>query len=211
MQQILVYADSLSWGIIPNTRERLPFDERWPGVLENMLNQNDKQVRIIEDCLNGRRTVWDDPFKQGRNGAEHVSYSMEKNSPLSMVLLMLGTNDYQSMHTNNAWHSSQGLVVVINKILSAPIEPGMPRPKLMVIIPPLITEPKGSIAPKFLGAEKYCLGMVEAYTTAVAGFDCLLFDSNSVITSSKIDGIHLDKEQHHVLGNAIANEILPYL
>jgi len=27
MQQILVHADSLSWGIVPNTRRRLDFDE----------------------------------------------------------------------------------------------------------------------------------------------------------------------------------------
>jgi lysophospholipase L1-like esterase len=38
MQQVLVYADSLSWGIVPNTRRRLPFDARWPGVMENVLN-----------------------------------------------------------------------------------------------------------------------------------------------------------------------------
>jgi len=57
MQQILVYADSLSWGIIPNTRRRLEFDARWPGVLENQLNANARVVRVIEDCLNGRRTV----------------------------------------------------------------------------------------------------------------------------------------------------------
>jgi lysophospholipase L1-like esterase len=65
MQQILVYADSLTWGIIPDTRKRLPFDERWPGVLENMLTAGGRRVRVIEDCLNGRRTVWDDPFKLG--------------------------------------------------------------------------------------------------------------------------------------------------
>ena len=34
MQQILVYGDSLTWGIIPNTRERLPFEKRWPGAME---------------------------------------------------------------------------------------------------------------------------------------------------------------------------------
>ncbi len=26
MQQVLVYSDSLSWGIVPTTRKRLPFD-----------------------------------------------------------------------------------------------------------------------------------------------------------------------------------------
>ena len=34
MHHILVYGDSLSWGIIPNTRRRLSFAERWPGVME---------------------------------------------------------------------------------------------------------------------------------------------------------------------------------
>jgi hypothetical protein len=34
MQHVLVYADSLSWGIVPFTRKRLPFDARWPGVME---------------------------------------------------------------------------------------------------------------------------------------------------------------------------------
>jgi lysophospholipase L1-like esterase len=59
MQHILVYSDSLSWGIIPTTRRRLPFDQRWPGVMENLLVASGKRVRVIEDCLNGRRTVWD--------------------------------------------------------------------------------------------------------------------------------------------------------
>ncbi len=44
MHQILVYSDSLTWGIIPNTRERLSFDKRWPGVFENTLNANGKNV-----------------------------------------------------------------------------------------------------------------------------------------------------------------------
>lgn len=38
MQQILVYADSLSWGIIPDTRQRFRFLQHWPGKLEQRLN-----------------------------------------------------------------------------------------------------------------------------------------------------------------------------
>jgi lysophospholipase L1-like esterase len=68
MQQILVYADSLSWGIVPDTRRRWPFTTRWPGVMEQALVNAGHDVRVIEDCLNGRRTVWEDPFKPGRNG-----------------------------------------------------------------------------------------------------------------------------------------------
>jgi lysophospholipase L1-like esterase len=83
MQHILVYADSLSWGIIPTTRERLAFEQRWPGVMEIGLNGAGKSVRVIEDCLNGRRTVWDDPFNPGRNGLNGLEQRIEIHSPLS--------------------------------------------------------------------------------------------------------------------------------
>jgi len=68
MKHILVYSDSISWGIIPMSRNRLRFDQRWPSILEINLNKLGKNVRVIEDCLNGRRTIYDDPIRPGRNG-----------------------------------------------------------------------------------------------------------------------------------------------
>ena len=35
MEHIFVYGDSMSWGIVPGSRRRLPFEARWPGALEN--------------------------------------------------------------------------------------------------------------------------------------------------------------------------------
>ena len=49
MEQVLVYGDSLTWGIIPGTRRRLPFDARWPGVMELALIAAGRKVRVIED------------------------------------------------------------------------------------------------------------------------------------------------------------------
>ena len=40
-------------------------ERRWPLVLERELRQQGRDVRVIEDCLNGRRTVWDDPVQGG--------------------------------------------------------------------------------------------------------------------------------------------------
>ncbi len=39
MKHILIYSDSLTWGIIPTTRKRLSFDKRWPGIFEKSINQ----------------------------------------------------------------------------------------------------------------------------------------------------------------------------
>ena len=121
MEQILVYSDSLTWGIIPDTRKRLPFDQRWPGVCENLLVDKGLNIRIIENCLNGRRTAWSDPFKPGRDGSEHLAQVIEMHSPLKLVVLMLGTNDFQNTHENDAWMSSQGMAKLINIVRQAPI------------------------------------------------------------------------------------------
>lgn len=198
-----MYSDSLTWGIIPNTRKRLKFEARWPGVLEGSLISNGISVRVIEDCLNGRRTVWDDPFKTGRNGLEGLAQRIEIHSPLDMVLLMLGTNDFQSVHSHTAWHSAQGIRTLILEIRAAPIEPGMPIPEILVIAPPEIQAPKGIIAPKFAGADVKCRGLAAEYRKTTEELDCHFFDAGSVTTTSKIDGIHLDKDQHHDLGVAI--------
>ena len=208
MQQILIYSDSLTWGIIPGTRQRLPFDKRWPGVFEASLNQSGKDVRVLENCLNGRRTCWPDPFKDGRDGSQGLPQVIEMHSPLSLVIIMLGTNDFQCMHTNDAWASTQGMAKLAGIVRNAPIEPGMPVPEIMIVCPPLITDPKGDMASKFHGAGKKSSGLPAGYESVADELSVLYFDANSVIGTSRIDGVHLDTDQHETLGKALANAVI---
>jgi len=211
VEHILVYADSLSWGIIPTTRDRLPFDARWPGVLENALNAQGHAVRVVEDCLNGRRTVWDDPFKPGRNGSVGLAQRIEIHSPLALVILMLGTNDFQSMHPHTAWHAAQGIATLVTAIRQAPIEPGMPVPPVLVVVPPPIASPRGPMAEKFRGADAKCVGLADAYREVTAALDCACFDAGTVTPASRVDGVHLDVDQHRRLGAALADVVRPLL
>lgn len=212
MQHVLVYGDSMTWGIVPDTRKRFSFDERWPGVLENRLRDAGKNVRIIEDSLNGRRTVWDDPFKPGRNGRQGLAQRIEIHSPLSLVIVMLGTNDFQFSHPhNNAWSAAQGIAALVNEIRNAPIEPGMPVPAVLIVCPPLIGPPKGVIASKFLGAHERCHGLADAYREVTSALGCHFFDAGSVTASSRVDGIHLDADQHATLGKALVAVVSPIL
>jgi lysophospholipase L1-like esterase len=207
LHQILVYADSLTWGIIPDTRKRLPFEERWPGVMERCLLERGKRVRTIEDCLNGRRTVFDDPYKPGRNALASIEQAIEAHSPLALVILMLGTNDFQSMHPHTAWHSAQGVAALIDAIRRAPIEPGMPVPKILVVAPPRIENPRGAIAPKFTGADEKSRGLSEALMEVAQTRGCELVDAAKITASSRVDGVHLDADQHQVLGRAVAESV----
>ena len=207
MEQILVYGDSLSWGIIPDTRKRFRFDQRWPGVMESSLLQIGQSVRIIENCLNGRRTVLEDPFKPGRKGISSIQQCVEANSPLTLVLLFLGTNDFQSMHQFNAWHCAQGIAAIIGAIRQAPIEPGMPSPEILVVAPPPIQKAKGVIAPRFDKAEKKAKDLTPAIRVVVEESGCSFFDAGTVTSTSQLDGVHLDLEQHLLLGKALARQV----
>lgn len=211
MQQLLVYGDSLSWGIVPLTRERLGFAQRWPGVLEAQLDASGRPVRVLEDCLNGRRTVFDDPYKDGRNGLVGLQQRIEAQSPLAGVILMLGTNDWQSMHPHNADHAAQGVAALVRAIRTAPIEPGMPVPPILVVTPPRPAQARGPLAWKFAAASHKAEGLQAAYRAVCDELACLNFDAGTVIGVSPRDGVHLDAPQHETLGRALLPAVLKLL
>ena len=203
MLSVLVYGDSLSWGIVPGERRRLPFEERWPGVMERGLVAGGLQARVIENCLNGRRTVWEDAFKPGRNGLQGIEQVMEINSPLDLVILCLGTNDMQCWYPfNNAWSAGQGVTALVNAMRRAPIEPGMPVAPILIVSPPPTT-PRGTMVEKFAGADVRSRGMAEAFRQVAETLGCAFFDAGGVTTVSEVDGVHLGVKEHRELGEGI--------
>ena len=203
MKQILVYGDSVSWGMIPGTRLRQPFEKRWPGVLEGHLLSAGISTRVIEDCLNGRKTVWDDPFRPGRNGAERLSEVIELSSPLALVIIALGTNDFQLPGVIEAWASALGIGRLIDIISRAPIEPGLKRPEILVLAPAKIEQPPGEYAPRFQGADERSAGCSDALQRIAATKSVAFFDINAVTGASLKDGIHLEGDQHAAVGAAL--------
>jgi lysophospholipase L1-like esterase len=63
------------------------------------------------------------------------------------------------------------------------------------------------LAPKFRGAKQRCGGLAEAYTQVASALGCHFFDGETVTTSSKVDGVHLDADQHGKLGAALAQTV----
>jgi lysophospholipase L1-like esterase len=173
--------------------------------LENELNANARVVRVIEDCLNGRRTVWDDPFKPGRNGLIGLAQRIEINSPLALVIVMLGTNDFQAMHDNNAWLSGQGLAALIGTIRQAPIEPGMPvaaDPDGRAAADGRAARPDRAEFSRWVRQGDRACGRLTARSLLLP---TVIFSIPAPVTSaSRVDGVHLDADQHLALGKALA-------
>ncbi len=83
----------------------------------------------------------------------------------------------------------------------------MLMPKILVIAPPPILEPKGEIAIKFKDGNKKCIGLSEAYEELCIKEKCNFFDAGKITTSSKVDGVHFDLDQHLAFGNAISEYV----
>ena len=90
MKRILCYGDSNTWGYDPATQERFDRATRWTGVLRTTLGDG---YEILEEGLNGRTTVWDDPIEGYKNGHTYLVPCLETHRPVDLVVLMLGTND----------------------------------------------------------------------------------------------------------------------
>ena len=101
MKRILIYGDSNSWGYdvtryLPeiNAYQRMSEDERWPGLVRTMLGPG---YHVIEDALNGRTTLQDDPYLPYRNGLMGLRIALDANAPLDLVVIQLGCNELKHM------------------------------------------------------------------------------------------------------------------
>ena len=94
MQQVLCFGDSNTWGYNPENGERFPWGIRWTSILQQKLA--DKEIRIIEEGLCGRTTVFEDPLRQGRKGVSLFPTLLETHKPENIVI-MLGTNDCKTV------------------------------------------------------------------------------------------------------------------
>ena len=94
MQQVLCFGDSNTWGYNPENGERFPWGIRWTSILQQKLANKD--IRIIEEGLCGRTTVFEDPLRQGRKGVSLFPTLLETHKPENIVI-MLGTNDCRTV------------------------------------------------------------------------------------------------------------------
>ena len=73
MKQILCFGDSNTWGLDGETGKRFLWEERWTGILQEKLA--DRDIRIVEEGLCGRTTIFEDPLRLGRRGT--IQYSVQ--------------------------------------------------------------------------------------------------------------------------------------
>jgi len=201
---ILCFGDSNTYGAAVGARpdDRYGYDERWPGVLAGALGT---RWRVIEEGLNGRTTVRDDPVEgEFRNGKVYLQPCLFSHKPIDVVAIMLGTNDLKARFNVSAHEVAEGIGSLINMVKATQVGPGASTPRVLVIAPPPFLPHLPLHADLFMGAYEKSMQYAARFAAVAenAGVDFL--DAGWVTKCTAVDGFHLDAAGHVLLGRAVA-------
>jgi len=201
MKTILCYGDSNTWGYIGGTGERFAADTRWTGVLQQALGTG---FRVIEEGLNGRTTVWDDPIEGDKNGEAYLRPCLQTHKPLDLVILMLGTNDLKRRFSLSAQDITSGAEKLVRIIQTSEAGAQGSAPQVLLVCPASVQYLSGFAEMFGPDAEERSRRMPAYYAEAAQRCGCGFFDASTVASVSDADGIHLSKAAHAALGEKLA-------
>ncbi|HZP19711.1 MAG TPA: SGNH/GDSL hydrolase family protein [Bauldia sp.] len=207
MKTVLCYGDSNTWGYAtePRPDNRYGPGERWTGVLAHALGRG---WRVIEEGLNGRTTVSDDPVEGlWKNGATYLLACLNSHMPLDAVVIMLGTNDLKARFGKSAWEVAQGAGVLVRLVRTAAVGRNGGAPEIVLVAPAPFRDRLPLHADMFAGAIPKSKELARHYKAVAELEDVHFFDAGSVMKSSKVDGFHLDPDAHASLGKALASVV----
>ena len=203
MRTVLCYGDSNTWGYEPATGNRFPEDVRWPGVLAHELGDD---FRVIEEALNGRTTVRDDPVEEYKNGKDYLRPCLESQAPLDLVIIALGVNDLKARFFASASDAADGAGVLVSIAQRSGVGPGGNSPAVLLVAPPPVGH-LTELAQMFAGAGEKSKGFSRQYRRVAQKYGCRLLDAGEVVQASDRDGIHLEAAEHRKLGEDIATSV----
>ena len=205
MRQILCYGDSNTWGADPaDDTRRHEWPARWPGVLQRELGG---EYHVVEDGLGGRTTVYDDPLQAHRSGRETLAVALECHAPLDLVVLMLGTNDISYAHLSaaDAADGAAELAHLVRRSPAGPEGPDGPAPQVLLICPPSVGPFENNWRPElWVGCDEKSRALPREFARVASALGVPWLDAGGIVTTSALDGWHLEASQHELLGVAVA-------
>lgn len=207
---LLAFGDSNTWGSEPGTGARYPRSLRWPGVLAGELGP---RWHVVEAGLSGRTTVFEDPLGD-KAGVRHLGPVLASAAPVSLVILLLGTNDLKTRFSASAYEIAEGAGVLIDLVKQSSAGPGGRAPAVLLVAPPPVVSVAGweardpelyrNFEQGWANAEARSLHFAAQYARVAHARGVPCFDAGSVIASSPVDGIHWSLAAHAALGHALA-------
>ena len=131
MYTVVCFGDTNTWGYDNRSGDRLPYDERWTGMLAKELGAD---FRVIEEGLPGRATT-EDPVESGKNARAQIGPCLESHAPIDVFVMMLGQPDLKKRFSLTACDISMGIEALSRMVLSSNAGAGGKPPKLLIMSP----------------------------------------------------------------------------
>lgn len=205
MIRLLCFGDSNTWGYNPETHERFDHTTRWPKVMHNALGVG---YELIEEGMNGRTTVWDDPVDDLMSGIAYLKPCLLSQKPLDKVLLMLGTNDLKDRFCVSAPEIATSVGRLVSMIQASDAGPNGQAPEVVLMAPPPTVIGEDGLGLRQAGLDK-SRAFASCFSAVAETLGCDFVDVGKIISSSTVDGIHFSAESHRTLGLAMAKRLRP--
>jgi len=207
--RILCFGDSLTWGFHPATRTRIPEEQRWTGVLQRLLGE--EGYKVIEEGQSGRTIATEDPAEGEKNGLHYIIPCIESQSPLDLLIVMLGSNDLKRKFSYASIDIAGEMQIFLEKVQSYNRFRMADQMKILLIAPPLVgIDPKDDWLADcfdFPRARKVSEELADWYRQLAEMYQCWFLDAAQLVSASSIDGAHLEPEEQIRLGEAIYEKL----
>lgn len=201
MKKILCYGDSNTFGYNPADCSRFDKETRWTALLQSNLKN---EYQVINEGACDRTGFVDNDKGELFSAQRHFSKVLEKTNDLDILILAVGTNDFQFKYDISFEQIENGLekLLVIAKS----------RFKRLIVIPPVILDNnvlEGYFSCQFdvtsiLKSKK--AGKIFQKLSKIYGVEIL--DFNEFVLPSKTDGLHYDEAGHKIIAEKLAEYIL---
>ena len=215
-KHILCFGDSNTHGYCADPTDcadggnRFNESERWTCLLQQGLGND---YLVIEEGLNGRTSVFDDPLQEDRSGLQAMYTCLMSHEPIDLMILMLGTNDTCERYGVSASGIALGLHRLIQKAKSVRDVWANDTPNILVVCPPHISPdlykaPEGYVLGQGCPEKSQMLAAILGPIAQAVG--CSFLDAEGKVEMNHKDCLHFTKQGHRQMADLML-DLVPKL
>lgn len=202
-KNIMCFGDSNTYGESPEGKGRYPRHERWTGILQDRLGPD---YCIIEEGLNGRTSVFEDPVEGDKCGLRQLPPILASHTPLDLLIIMLGSNDLK--HRFNATATDVALAAErVVKTAQSVDNYTSDKPFQILLVSPAEVCPQTFLGEVFGDRSATSRELPKLFEAVADRCGVWFLDIAKYAKPSQLDGLHFDRENHKKVAQAMETKI----
>lgn len=186
--------------------QRFNEEERWTKLLQKHLGD---AYLVVEEGLSGRTTVFDDPLYEGLSALDYLVPCLKSHEPVSLLIIMLGTNDTKERFGASAACIDLGMQRLVRKAKTVECWGPGGQPNILVVAPPVI-DPRMESSPVGPAMGRGCVEKSRELPGLYAASAQLLgvhFLDAGGCEFNQVDYMHLTRKGHAQLAQRMAEAV----